>query len=199
MGDPDLENGRGPAGHRANRRRRRPRWCSSHGPHAVGPPPSISAPQSPSTSTATTPDTTCPSTSTPSRHGPRPPGGNRDSPPVLQLAPDRGETATRRCQRATDRSSTATTAASPRDCGRPCGLSNADTASDEGAAQRRVRACHDRLDPINNPFNQQIRRSEHLKGPPMLCGAGRARLNRRRAVDGRPPTNEPTALALPAS
>ncbi len=66
---------------------RRPRWCSSHGPHAVGPPPSVSAPQSPSTSTATT----CPSTPTPSRHGPRPPGRNRDNPPVLQLTPDRVE------------------------------------------------------------------------------------------------------------
>lgn len=77
----------------------------------------------------------------PSRHGPRPPGRNRDSRPVLQIAPDRVERQLAAASAPqTDRSSAATTAASARDCGRACGLSNAGTASDEGAARRRVRA-----------------------------------------------------------
>jgi hypothetical protein len=103
--------------------------------------------------------------SLPRSHLPR-----RPRPRPTPRAPSR--TPTRRCQRATDRSSAATTAASARVCGRACGLSNAGTASDEGAAQRRFVQCHDRLDPIDTPFNQQIRSSGHLIGPPMLRWGG---------------------------
>jgi hypothetical protein len=94
--------------------------------------------------------------SLPRSHLPR-----RPRPRPTPRAPSR--TPTRRCQRATDRSSAATTAASARVCGRACGLSNAGTASDEGAAQRRVRAMPRSARPDRHPLqstNPQFRASD---------------------------------------